>query len=220
MELEQTIEIRKSIRTFRPEPVPLEVLQEILEKALRAPSWGNTQPWKLTVVGGKALMTMIKEFLSRVSAGDPPCPDIEFPKDWPESLSRRYKQNGKKLLEVLGIGREDREKRDHHRLNMFRFFGAPQAIYFHVDRSLGPYALLDIGLLAENIALLAVQKGLGTCFLAVSVLYPDVVKRYTGISESDRIVMGMAVGYPDWEVPINQFCSVREPLESLVRWVE
>ena len=220
MELKETIERRKSVRAFRPEPVPRGGLEEILEKALRAPSWGNTQPWRITVVGGKALESMVEVFLQKTASNETPCPDIEFPQAWPDSLSRLYKENGRMLFQVLGIGREDREKRDHHRLSMFRLFGAPQAIYLHQDRTLSAYSIFDAGLLAQNISLLAAEKGLGTCFLAVSALYPDVIRRHTGIPETDRILIGMAVGYPDEKAPINQFLSERVPIENVVRWVD
>ena len=220
MELRETIELRKSIRAFRREPIPRGVLQDILQTALRAPSWGNTQPWRVTVVGGKILESIVENVLKKVTANEPPCPDIEFPQAWPDSLSRRYKENGKMLFEVLGIGREDREKRDHHRLSMFRLFGAPQAIYLHQDRCLSAYSIFDAGLLAQNIALVAAERGVGTCFLAVSVLYPEVIRKYTGIPESDRILIGLAVGYPDEDAPINQFRSERVPIENVVRWVD
>lgn len=220
MELREAIERRKSIRAFRQEPVPREVLDEILEKSLRAPSWGNTQPWRITVVGGKVLASMVEDFLKKVTANEPSCPDVEFPGVWPESLLRRYRENGRMLFTVLGIGREDREKRDHHRLNMLRFFAAPQVIYLHQERALSPYSIFDAGLLAQNIILMAAEAGIGTCFLAVSVLFCDVIRKHTGIPESDRILIGLAVGYPDENAPLNQFRSEREPLETFLRWVE
>jgi nitroreductase len=220
MELRESIEQRKSIRAFRREPVPREMVQEIMEKAVRAPSWGNTQPWRVTVVGGKILESMVEDFLKEAAANKPACPDIEFPQAWPDLLSRRYKENGRMLFKVLGIGREDREKRDHHRLSMFRLFGAPQAIYLHQERTLSLYSIFDAGLLAQNIALLAAEKGVGTCFLAVSVLYPEVIRKYTGIPESDRILIGLALGFPDDDAPINQFRSKRVPIENVARWVD
>jgi nitroreductase len=220
MELAESIEKRKSIRAFRQEPVPREVMEEILGKALRAPSWGNTQPWKVTILGGESLQSIIGECVQRVLAGGAPSPDVELPRAWPEEMDGRYKENGRKLFAEIGIERGDRVKRDAHRLNMFRFFGAPQAIYLHQDRSLSAYSIFDAGLLAQNIALLAAERGLGACFLAVSVLYPDVIRRHTGIPETDRILIGLAIGYPDDQAPINQFRSEREPIENVVRWVD
>jgi nitroreductase len=220
MELIEAIEQRKSARAFRPEPVSREVLREILRSALRAPSWGNTQPWKITVVGAMALQAMIGEAVKRILAGESLKPDVEMPGNWPQELDRRYKENGRKLFEVLGIERGNQEKRNAHRLSMFRFFGAPQAIYLHQDRGLSPYSIFDAGLLAQTLALLAEEKGLGTCFLAVSVLFPEVIRKYTGIPDTDRILMGMAIGHPDEDAPINRFRSEREPVESMVRWVD
>ncbi len=220
MNVSAAVQTRRSVRAFLNKPIPREILEEILQSAWRAPSWGNTQPWKLTVVGEKALQAMSAEFVQKAAIGENPRTDLEFPRGWPKDLERRYKENARRLFEALGIGRDDKEKRDAQRMNMFRFFGAPQAVYIHIDRTLGPYAIFDAGLLAQNIALLAAERGLGTCFLAVSVLFADVVRRYTTIPESDCIIIGMAVGYPDAMAPANQFRSEREPPENSVRWVE
>lgn len=51
MELLEAIQTRRSIRQFRPDPVPRALLQEILQAALRAPSSINTQPWECWVAG-------------------------------------------------------------------------------------------------------------------------------------------------------------------------
>jgi nitroreductase len=219
MKVIEAIERRNSIRAFLKTPVPQKTLEEILQAALRAPSWGNTQPWKITVGSGKVLQAMIDEFAKKVIAGDPAHSDVEIPQDWPDTLSQRYKDNGKRLFAVLGINREDKEKRTAQTLNMFQFYEAPHIIYIHIDKKLGPYSIFDCGLLAENIALLAYEKELGTCILAVSIWFTDIVKRHTGIPESDQIVMGIAIGYPDREAPVNRFRSEREPLQSVVRWV-
>ncbi len=178
MELKEAIGRRKSIRAFRREPVPREVLGKIFHRAWRAPSWGNTQPWKVTVMGGAALQAMIGECVKKILAGGAFNPDVEMPKDWPGEMDRRYKENGRKLFAELSIERGDQEKRNDHRLNMFRFSGAPQAIYLHQERTLSLYSIFDAGLLAQNFVLLAAEKGLGTCFLAVSILFPEIIRKY------------------------------------------
>ena len=218
MNVTDTVRSRRSIRAFLAKTVPSEILKEILQTALQAPSWGNTQPWKITVVGGETLQAMSKEFLQKALSGEAPPTDVAFPQEWPEKLSRRYKENGKRLFEVLGIERGDKNARTAFMLSMFKYFGAPQAIYIHIDRTLGPYSIFDAGLLAQNIALLAVEKDLGTCFMAASVRFADVIRHYSGIPESDQIVIGLAIGYPDWDAPVNRFRSQREPLEAVVRW--
>jgi nitroreductase len=52
MELLEALRPRKRIRAFKPEAVPQGLIIQVLESARWAPSWGNTQPWELLVVGG------------------------------------------------------------------------------------------------------------------------------------------------------------------------
>jgi nitroreductase len=49
-------------------------------------------------------------------------------------------------------------------------------------------------------------------------VYPDVLRKVLGIPDSKVIVLGIAVGYPDWDDPVNQFRSEREPLDSVSTW--
>jgi nitroreductase len=53
MDIAEAISQRKSIRAFKPAPVPLDILTQIMQSALRAPSWANTQPWEFAVVSGR-----------------------------------------------------------------------------------------------------------------------------------------------------------------------
>ena len=53
MELLQAIKERRTIRRFKPEPVPKELLEQLIKDAMWAPSAMNTQPWKFIVLTGK-----------------------------------------------------------------------------------------------------------------------------------------------------------------------
>ncbi len=50
MDILKTIHERRSIRKYKPDAVPEEILLEILEAARRAPSWANTQTWRFIIV--------------------------------------------------------------------------------------------------------------------------------------------------------------------------
>jgi nitroreductase len=50
MDILNTIQERRSIRKYKTDPVPEEILFEILEAARRAPSWANTQVWRFIIV--------------------------------------------------------------------------------------------------------------------------------------------------------------------------
>jgi nitroreductase len=102
---------------------------------------------------------------------------------------------------------------------MFSFFDAPVLLYFMVDKQLSlEYAVLDVGLILQNVSLLACDKGLGSCIMAVSVMYADIVRKILPVPDNKRLVIGTALGYPDLEAPINNFERQRD-LEQVVTWV-
>ena len=220
MDVKEAVLARKSIRAFDATPVSRKVLEEILETALRAPSWGNTQPWKFTIVGGETLTRIQEEYVRLFGEGVPPNPDFEMPIEFSDAQKARYMGLGKGLFQALGIAREDTEKRNAYYENMMRALGAPHVIYLHLDKGFNPYALMDGGAILQTIALLAVEKGLGTCFLAQAVRYPDVVRKHAGIPPDQMLVMGMAIGTPIQDHPVNLFQSPRGRPEEFLRFLE
>jgi nitroreductase len=220
MEVKEAVLSRRSIRAFRPDPVPRVVLEEIMETALWAPSWGNTQPWGFTVVGGQTLERIREEYVKLYEQGVPPAPELHMPTEFNQVQTARYKALGKSLFSALGIGREDREKRRAYGREMTSFFRAPCVVYLHLERGFDPYALMDGGLILQTIALLAVDKGLGTCFLARSVQYPQVVRKHAPIPDDRVLVMGLAIGYPEAGHPANTFPRVRGAPEEFIQWVD
>mgnify|MGYP006298884397 CR=1 FL=1 len=62
METMQTIKTRRSIRTFKPEPVPNQSVQQIVEAAMFAPSACNARPWHFVVIDDRALLDTIPTF--------------------------------------------------------------------------------------------------------------------------------------------------------------
>ena len=220
MDLKDVIRKRRSIRAFKPDPVPKETLKKIMTDALWAPSWGNTQPWEFTIVGGDTAKRLGEEFAYRCSTNEADNPDIEMPEVWPDLYMGRYKDVGRGLFDVLSIGRGDKEKRNQHYINMFKFFGAPNVIYIYMEKDLGVYSVLDVGIIIQNICLLAADHDLGTCIEAAAVRYPDLVKQRLNIPESKKLVIGIAIGYPDWDSPYNKYRSSRENPDLLVKWVD
>ena len=220
MDVKNAVATRNSIRAFSPEPIPKKTLEEIMERALRAPSWGNTQPWKFTIVGGKTLENIRSEFVQLLQKGVPPGPDCTMPTKFSKAQTYRYKGLAKDLYEALGIKREDKEGRKAFYIKMIQLFDARCVIYLHLDKDFNPYALMDGGIILQTIALLALDYGLGTCILAQSSTYPDVVRKYAGIHENQVLVMGMAVGYPIRDHPANQFRSQRGKPEDFFRWID
>ena len=219
MQLVDSIRRRRSIRQFLPKPVPHEVIQDIISEAVWAPSWGNTQQWEMMVVTGDKLTILREENKKALFAGQKAQPEIPFPEVWPDANKARYEEIGKVVLESLATDRDDKEGRLQNTGNMFSFFDAPVLLYFMVDKQLSlEYAVLDVGLILQNVSLLACDKGLGSCIMAVSVMYADIVRKILPVPDNKRLVIGTALGYPDLEAPINNFERQRD-LEQVVTWV-
>ena len=225
MDIAAAINQRKSIRAFKPDPVPKETLKQIMELALRAPSWGNTQPWEFAIATGKKLEAIRQAYAEKAAAAAEDKPDIPRPRAFPQPYDTRYRALGRQVLALKGISREDKEKRISWVLQGLGLFEAPCAIYICIDRALyqqgegfNIWPLFDCGLVAENIMLLATGYGLGTIAQIQAVVYPDVLRNVLGIPDSKIIVLGIAIGYPDRDDPVNQLRSEREPLDDVSTW--
>ena len=220
MDVVEAIKARKSIRAFKPDPVSKDVLREILEAAGRAPSAMNTQPWEYAVIGGDVLENVRKGNVEKLNSGESPNPE-HLVIGWPRDSVYRERQVdlAKQLFKLMDIPREDKEKRAQWMERGFRFFDAPAAIILLTDRTLsesGP--LLDVGAVMQNICLAALNYGLGTCIEDQGSMYPDVLRKYVDIPESKRIIICIAIGYPDWDFPANKVETVREQVENITTW--
>ena len=217
MDVIEAIHERRSIRAFRPDPVPRETLEKIMAAALRAPSWENSQPWEFSVLGGRAMSDLKAAIIAMMRAGEKPCLDIPWPR-----LSGRYlergKEDGRRLFRELGIAREDKEAVISWWQSMSRFFDAPNGVVVYVDSSLGEWSLVDTGISLQSLMLAAWRYGVGSCALAAAVSYPDLVRSLLNIPQSKRIVIGVALGYPDLSKPAAQFRAGRDPMEAMVTW--
>ncbi|HOC60672.1 MAG: nitroreductase [Syntrophaceae bacterium] len=219
MELAVAIKGRRSIRKFTKQDVPKSVITEILDLARWSPSWGNTQPWFLHVLTGKTLAEFKEMNLRQAMAGVPIEPDVPMLEKWPESMKARYGQLGKVVLSVQDIKREDKEARDRYYANMIMVFDAPCLILACISRdNLVEYQMLDIGLISQSICLAAYDKGLGTCLLAAAARFPSEIRKIVSIPEDQKIVVGIALGYPEPSFPLNQFERDRADLTEFVSW--
>jgi len=222
MDIVEAIHQRKSIRAFKPDPVPKSILREIMEVALRAPSWANTQPWELAVVAGNKLEEIRQAFLEK--AGGESNPDLPGPRGFPEPYGSRVRSLGITMADAMATRRRDSEKKQWW-LQGLGLYGAPAAIYVYTERSfcfqpdsLNVWPIFDCGLVSQNIMILATKYGLGTIPQAQAVHHPDVLRKALGIPSSKLIILGIAIGYPDWDNAINQFTSEREALDNVARW--
>jgi nitroreductase len=225
MDVVAAINQRKSIRAFKPDPVPLELIRKIIEQAQRAPSWANTQPWEFAIATGKKLKAIQDAFVKRGGSGMPNTPaEVARPPDYPEPYISRIKkmQAQENRGRTSEMTREDFEARF---ADNARHYGATTCIYLLVgknflyqEKGLNVWAMYDCGAAVENIMLLATNYGLGTIAQAMAVVYPDIIRKELGIAEDKLIALGIAIGYPDLKNPINKDRRGREPLDDIAKF--
>lgn len=220
MNVIEAIKTRKSIRGYRPDPVPREVLREILEVAGRSPSAMNSQPWEFVVLGGEVLNRVREANVARLRDGAIPAGEHSVTGWSKESVYRtRQVELAKGLFQLMGIQRQDAAKRAHWIERGFRFFDAPAAIIVLTDKSLQPETpLIDIGIVIQSICLAALEHDLATCIEDQGCMYPDVLRELAEIPDTKRIVMAIAIGYPDRDFPANRIETTRVPIDEITLW--
>jgi nitroreductase len=226
MELLEAIDKRISIRAYRPDPVPREVLTDVLRIACRAPSGVNKQPWEFFAVSGEALEKFRQANVTAYRNGRRPEPELPVSamKGVAPALSGRFRDRqvalAKQLFQAMGIGKEDEAGKAAWNESMLRFYDAPAVLILAVDRVLDDaWPIIDIGLVSQNMCLAALEYGLGTCIMRAIIDYPDLVRDAAGIPASKRIIVGIAIGYPDEGHPVNRVKCPREPIENVVTFV-
>lgn len=220
MDILEAIKKRKSIRDFKDEQIPKKVIWEILEVACRAPSAMNTQPWEFVVIANGVLDEIKRDVVEKLRAGEKPHSEHSIV-GWHKETVYHHRQVelAKTIFHLMDIKREEVDKRSQWIERGFKFFNAPAVIIVCTDRILTEGTpIFDIGAVTQNICLAALHFGLGTCIEDQGVMYPDVLRKYCHMPETKKIIMAIAVGYPNWNFPANRIETTRESVDSLTIW--
>ncbi|HEY8875107.1 MAG TPA: nitroreductase family protein [Desulfosporosinus sp.] len=184
MDIKMAMMERRSIRKYKSDPVPDDMLQELLEAARLAPSGTNQQPWRFIVIKNQEVKERVQaaafqqKFLSQAPVLLVCCADLTT-----------YAHNTRKRLqELIDAG----------------VFG-PEAFDSYPDidkpkdsntlKAFIPHAMLNVGIAMEHIALRAVSLGLGTCW--VQLMKAKQISQILELPEHLVITGLMPVGFPD-----------------------
>ena len=212
---------RRSIRGFRPDPVPRAVIEEILALAMRAPSSLNTQPWNFYVVAGAPLDRIRAGNVERNLAGVPDSREFRRQENYAGAHRERQIEIAKQLFAAMDIAREDKAKRQDWVLRGFRQFDAPVSIVVTYDRELlgSDIAPFDCGAVANGIVNAAWARGLGCVINSQGIMQSPVVREHAGIADDQVIMICIAMGYPDESFPANGVVSRRKSVGEAARFV-
>ena len=222
--VDEAIVSRRSIRAFLPTPVPRATVEEMLAVAARAPSGTNIQPWKVYVLTGEA-----KEALSRalLAVHDDPqamralAPEYAYyPDRWESPYIDRRRKIGWDLYGLLGIDKTDKAGMHEQHGRNYRFFGAPVALMFTIDRVLEQGSWLDYGMFLQALMIAARGRGLDTCPQAAFTPFHRLITEHVGAPASEMLVCGMALGHADPDAVENALVTEREPVTGFARFLE
>jgi nitroreductase len=221
VEFDEVILGRRSIRGFRPDPVPKDVISEVVALATRAPSSMNTQPWHLHVVTGEPLDRIRQGNTERNLAGVPASREIRMHGPYEGIHRERQKQIAAQLFEAMGIEWSDKVRRHDWVMRGFRQFDAPVSIVvtFDTDLTDNDIAIFDCGAVVNCLVNAAWSRGLGCVINGQGIMQSPVVREHARIPDSEVIMSCVAMGYPLDDFPANDVVSTRRPVEDVISFV-
>jgi nitroreductase len=216
MDLLKGMEDRRSTRAFLDRPVEREVLEKVLRLAAQAPSAINLQPWEFTIVMGEERKRLSRLLVKRMREMNISCgPGAK------SRLPEYFVERERGLLNVMVPNLpENTDFQGFINEGSCDFYGAPTAIIITLDDVFSSARLTDIGIVVGYLVLAAHALGLGTCPIGLITAFDDDIKEALSLREEKKVVIGVAVGYPDPEAPVNRSRSERAPLEEVVKWRE
>lgn len=216
-ELRAVLDARASVRAFRPEPLGRARLSALFATAQRAASWCNIQPWRV-VVTEPPTTDAVRAALIAASKSGLPSPELPFPLDYPEPYGQHRRACAGALYAAMGIARDDKAGRYDAWLRNFELFDAPHVAVVSVDKRLGPYAILDIGVWLGTLLAAAAADGIATCPMASVVTYPKPLRALLPIADDHQLLFGIALGTAA-DAPANACRTTRAPLDANVTFV-
>lgn len=183
MDVFEAIERRRSIRKYRDESVPREMLDRLIEAARLAPSTSNTQSWKFMVITDRETRRQIRDraFGQRFIEEAPVVIACFLDLD-------AFKEKGKQTLRLVMRGVRPS-------LEMVL-----RSVRGGKDKDFDPERVvlngtINVAIAAEHIVLEATELGLGTCW--VRAFDALEVQKILELPEGVIIVSLLTVGYPD-----------------------
>ena len=221
MQFDEVITGRRSIRGYKPDPVPRELIEEIVGLAMRAPSSMNTQPWNFYILTGEPLNQIRQGNMERNLAGVPQSREFRFGEAFTGQHRERQVGIAKQLFAAMGIERDDKDGRLEWIMRGFRQFDAPVCVIVTYDKVLADSddTAFDCGAVTNALVNAAWSRGLGAVINSQGIMQSPVVREYAGIADDQVIMKSIALGWPDETFPANAVVSERKSLEEATTFV-
>lgn len=175
MEIIQAIEDRRSVRKFKPTPVPKEILDKILHAGTLAPSGKNKQPWKFYVVQGEKRQEMVEIMGKGIN---------RLENDGVRSGSSKFTR---KIMETAPVT-----------IFIFNPTSKHPLLERHVLEKYSDLVdIQSIGAAIQNMLLSAMTFGLGSLWICdIFYAYEEFCDWF---GENGMLIAAVSLGYPDQE---------------------
>ncbi len=207
---------RRSVRGFKPDVIPQDMIDYIFTTAQLSPSNCNVQPWVVHVVSGPAADDMRIKLGSHVMSGAPATPDFPLTDRYPGAYRGRQIGAAVALFEATGVARDDGAARMRSLLRNFELFGAPHALFLFMPDWAGWREAADCGMYAQSLMLTMAANGIGSCAQGALSHYAGFVKSHLGVAEEMKLLFGMSFGYEDPAHPANAARTDRAALADAI----
>ena len=221
MEFDEVVMRRRSIRGYKPDPIPKNVIRDIVRLATRAPSSMNTQPWYLHVVTGEPLDRIRAGNTERNMAGITASREIRMHGPYEGIHRKRQIEIAAQLFDAMDIEWKDKQRRQDWVMRGFRQFDAPVSIVITFDKDLtdNDIAIFDCGAVVNCLVNAAWSRGLGAVINGQGIMQSPVVREHAQIPDDQTIMSCVAMGYPADDFSANDVVSVRRPVDDVIRFV-
>jgi len=205
---------RRSMRDFKSDPVPREIIESVFGTAQRAPSNCNTQPWFVHVVTGETLEQLRQELPAKFAAGEIA---LDFPYDgqYEGVYKERQYASAAALYDSLGIARDQKAERNAWFMRNFSFFDAPAVAFFTLPTGFGLREACDLGMFAQTVMLGLTAHGLGSCPQTALAFLANVIRPALSLGDHEQLMFGMSFGYPT-DTAVNEVTTERALLADVV----
>lgn len=215
MQVEDAIKARHAVRDFTDQPVAKETIQEIVRLAQQTPSWVNSEPWRVYAATGQSLTQIRQGCLDLAAQKVATSPDLKTMSrdDWDPRPQKLMKDWGHDLVHSFADFDEAHTVMTgaSDALN-----NAPAILFVTIPKQTPDWAILDAGAFMQSLLLAATAKGLGSIPTYNSVRYPQVVRQVLGIPETERLLVGVELGYES-SAKVNAFRAQRPDLSDVLK---
>ena len=216
---------RHACRGFKPEPIPQDVIRDILADAQKYPSNCNTQPVKTHIVSGAKLAELKAAYIANFEKNGfgpvdgKPSQDFAFSAEFFTGAEHdRLKNQGKTYFEAISLERDNKAGRANIMIENFNLYGAPHVALFWM-KNIGDGNVRqagDVGHYAMTFMWSVVAHGYSCLPQTVLGMSSIVPRQLFNIPDDEVMLFGVAFGREDEEDAANKFRMERAPIDDVV----